>query len=197
MFSALLDRNRAARCIVFTGESGAYIGAAAPRDVRASIGARFPEYESAWLNAYKNLDLAAWSLNDFQNGDLSENALNQIAKGFLSSVSAISLPATPVGPTRPDAPWLEIDRTAKQGMKTWELAEYVTAAGLPSMLGTQLERARVQKGFTEESMARSIIGKSGRFVALVDSAEAFVGLCDRTVLTDRVARKIVEETKPV
>jgi hypothetical protein len=34
LLSALLDRNRVVRCIVFTGELGTFVGAAAPRDVR-------------------------------------------------------------------------------------------------------------------------------------------------------------------
>jgi hypothetical protein len=48
----VLERSRAVRWIVFTGEQGTFVGAAAPRDVRVELGSKYPEYEKAILEAY-------------------------------------------------------------------------------------------------------------------------------------------------
>ena len=73
LLSALIDRNRLVRCIVFTGERKTFIGAVSPRDVRGEIGALFPEYERALLAAYG--EIATSDLREFRNAVLSETAL--------------------------------------------------------------------------------------------------------------------------
>jgi len=199
LFSALLDRNRAARCIVFTGESGTFIGVAAPRDVRASLGARFPEYERALLVAYGQEAVAKWDLSEFRDGELSETALNKIARLFLDTVStAAGQPKSTSWPQETDAGWVHINRSGKGGNapSTWELAEYVTAGGLQTLLGDKLGTGRVigvASPAANEAIARAIIEQPGTFVAFVSEPNKFIGLCDRTIIADKVARSAASQ----
>jgi hypothetical protein len=41
--AAIFERNRVVRCVAFTGERNSFVGAATPRDVRAALGAKYPE----------------------------------------------------------------------------------------------------------------------------------------------------------
>jgi hypothetical protein len=187
LVSVLLDRNRVVRCIVFTGERGTFIGAASPRDVRAALGARFPEYERALLAAYGIT--GTLDLDEFRNGDLSEVALTSIATGFLMHDS-ISQSAEP---PLPHTAWVYLDRSARPaaGPSTWELAEYVTAGGLRTLLGDRLGRGSVvgaAKAAPDADMARSIINQPGTFVAFVSESGEFRGLCDRSAVADRLSR---------
>lgn len=204
LFSAFLDRNRAARCIVFTDEGGVFIGCAAPRNVRASLGARFPEYELALLLAPSHICNATapeWNLNEFKNGELSESALNVIARNFLQHPGIVCVnnapPKSKLSPNEPECGWVRIDRSAKGGILTWEHAEYVTADGLRTILGNTLELGRVTGmpgPSISEAIARSIISQSGTFVAFVGQGNKFLGLCDRTLIADKVARSAASES---
>ena len=202
LFSALLDRNRAARCIVFTGELGTFVGAATPRDVRAALGTRFPEYERALLAAYGNEGVAKWDLSEFRSGDLSETALNKIARNFLGTISTdAGPPGSTTWPPEPNAGWVHIDRSAKGGYppSTWELAEYVTASGLRTFLDDRLGKGRVvgvPRATPNEAIAREIIQQPGTFVAFVGESNKFIGLCDRTIIADRVARSAASQSVP-
>jgi hypothetical protein len=75
MLATLLDRNRAVRCIVFTGEHGTFIGAATPRDIRWELGAKFPEYERA-LSFAHGFVAPNFALSSIRNGEFSEDVLN-------------------------------------------------------------------------------------------------------------------------
>ena len=205
LFSAFLDRNRAARCIVFTDDVGTFIGSAAPSDIRASLGARFPEYELALLVAPVESNPPqphAWNLNEFRGGELSESALNIIARNFLQNptISTNNRPSkSGILPGELESGWVHIDRTAKGGAATWERAEYVTAGALQTILGDALGKARVTgmpEALPSEAIARAIINQSGTFVAFVGHANKFLGLCDRTIIVDRVARAASQTVLP-
>jgi hypothetical protein len=73
LLAAILERSRVVRCIVFTGERENFLGAATPRDVRAELGAKFPEYERALFRA--NGAVATLELDEFRGGDLSDSVI--------------------------------------------------------------------------------------------------------------------------
>jgi hypothetical protein len=194
LLSALLDRNRVVRCIVFTGKWGTFVGAASPRDVRGAIGARFPEYERALFAAYgtaANLDPG-----EFRNGDLSETALTTVAYSFLQASNISVVPPTP--PAVLPAGWVYLDRSSKptSGPSTWELAEYVTAGSLRAMLRDRLAHGSVvaAPGASEnEDATRAILKQTGTFVARVSASGEFRELCDRAIIADKVARSAAEQ----
>jgi hypothetical protein len=194
LLAAFLERNRVVRCIVFTGERGAFIGAASPRDVRAELGAKFPEYEQALLAAYGNA--AQLDRREFRGGDLSQAALTSIAQSFLQNPQISSLNP----PTPSSTGWVFLDRSTKPpAPSTWELAEHVTAGGLRAMLRDRLAQGSVVgvSGVVgDEDFKRAIINRTGTFVALVTSFGEYRELCDRTVIADKVARTAVEQIAP-
>jgi hypothetical protein len=191
LLSALLDRNRVVRCIVFTGQRGTFVGAAAPRDVRGVLGARFPEYERGLFAAYGIA--ATLHPSEFRNGDLSEAALISIAHSFLEGpdISSWAPPASLTG-------WVYMDRSSNptSGPSTWEFAEYVTAGGLQAMLRDRLAQGSVVAAtgaLENENATRAIINQAGTFVALVSTSGEFTELCDRAIIADKVARSVAEQ----
>ena len=113
------------RRIVFTGAWEAFIGAVTPRDLRAEMGANFPEYERALYRAYGAA--AGVDLMEFRRGYLSEEAVNTIAREFLV-LGDIVVMANPT----PGSGWVYLDRSAGQGgaMPAREFADRVTAGNL-------------------------------------------------------------------
>jgi hypothetical protein len=194
LLCALLDQNRVVRCIVFTGERRAFVGAAQPRDVRAALGARFPEYERALFAAYGVA--ATLTPSEFRNGELSETALTHIARSFLQGPDIAS--TMPPAPPAPSTGWVFLDRsgTPTKGPSTWELAEFITANSLRAMLRDRLAQSSVvapSGALESESATRAIIGQAGTFVALVGATGEFRGLCDRAAIADKVARGVAAQ----
>ena len=144
LLAAILERTRLVRSLVFTGEGGAFVGAASPRDVRNEIGALFPQYERALGRAYGSA--AGLSLSEFARGRLSEAAVNAIANAFLSQIGpggssfivSIAPPAEPNG-------WVFLDRSGEvpPGQSSWEDAEWVTSRGLAQVLQARMSRGAV------------------------------------------------------
>jgi len=193
VLSAILARSRI-RCVVFTGERDTFLGAATPRDVRAALGARFPEYEQALLRAY-GMTAPALGLGEFRGGNLSEIAVDSIVRTFLSADNIFTwvAPAQLTG-------WVHLDRSKNvpvAGTSSWEFAEYSTASGLNSMLRDRLSRGSVvatSGTVASEDVTRAIVRQTGAFVALLDASGRFEGLCDRGVIVDKLARSAVEQT---
>ena len=124
ILSAILERSRTVRCIVFTGERDAFLGAASPRDVRADLGARFPEYEQALFRAYGSQEIML-GLGDFRGGNLSEHAVSSIVRTFLSANDIFTY-EKPVQLTG----WVKLDpKHVPEEQSSWELAEKITASG--------------------------------------------------------------------
>jgi hypothetical protein len=194
LLAALLERSRVVRCIVFKGGEGAFIGAATPRDLRIEIGARFPEYEKAIARAFGSIGNLA--IEEFRAGDLSSLAVTTLATQFLISRRA---PEPDMGQivtfSNPGSKsWTYLDRSdTPGGQSTWELAEWVTAAWLKSMIRDRLSTGAVvaASGIVSEETAKEIVNQSGAFVALLKSTPpyAFEGLCDRANFIDKIARR--------
>jgi hypothetical protein len=67
LLAAILERSRVVRCIVFVGAGNTFLGAATPRDVRSALGAKFPEYERAFFQAYGTV-ATTLVLDEFRGG---------------------------------------------------------------------------------------------------------------------------------
>lgn len=186
LLSAILERSRAARCLVFLGEKK-FLGAATPRDVRASLGARFLAYESAFASAYGNLAQA--DPNVFRGG-LSETLVNGLTNGFLRNqmISVGYQPPPVIG-------WIKLDREPPSPT-TWELADWVTAAALRDILGQHLLTGSVVAGAgpATPEVTKSVIAAAGMFVALIDKDGSFLDLCDRYKVLESVAREALEQS---
>lgn len=192
LLSVFLDRNRAVRCLVFTGSQGRYVGASTPRDIRWELGAKYPEYERALFSAYGLWATTRPDANLFRNGEISEELLNGIASTFLAdpSISSWTRPEPAVGRS-----FVDHSGQPTAQPSTWELAEYVTADSLRAMLLDRLSTGLVTAGpdtSEDEDITRAIVRKTGAFVALGDTSGQFKELYDRTALVDKVARQAAE-----
>jgi hypothetical protein len=186
LLASLLERNRVVRCIVFTDDQDSFVGATSPRDLRLSIGARFPEYEKAIFAAYGAA--ANLGLDEFRPGSMSQSFIWTVLSTFLAPSSGIVAfqPAAPIPTT-----WLSLD-----GTESYELAEWITGPALSVMLGERLSTGSVRAapGELSEEVTRAIVRAHGAFVALVNAAGGFQGLCDRGVIIDKIARSAIEQT---
>jgi hypothetical protein len=208
ILAAILERSRTAHCLAFTGEGGAFLGAAAVRDVRFALGVRFPEYEQALFKAQAHVwshDIGSGSAgdpaagaapnlvfrhldrDDFRGGELSEDAVNAIAHQFLNEEEIVSR-----NPQAPSAGWVYLDRSKENPPKssTFERAERLTAGSIVALLGERMNRGSVPLAGGKvdgETMTRAIVRQSGALVALRDATGAFQGLCDRRRVLEAVA----------
>jgi hypothetical protein len=193
LLAAILERSRAVRGIVFTGEAESYIGAIAPRDLRGALGARFPEYEKGLSEAYGMS--AGRDIQEFRGAELRESIIDDIVRGFLLSLSVSTIP------TPSTAGWVYLDRSQdpRPAPSTWEFADWVTAAGLRTSLDSRLMRGTVVATaglVASEKVGRSIVGENGAFVALLSPSGVFNGLCDRTAFVEKLARSAAAQAVP-
>jgi hypothetical protein len=187
LLAAILERSRAARCLVFLGEKKQFLGAATARDVRTSLGARFLVYESAFASAYGRL--AQTDPNVFRGG-LSETLVNELTNGFLQN-SLISLPYQPPSVIG----WIKLERVPPLPT-TWEFADWMTAAGLRDILGQHLLTGSVVAvvGRATPEVTKSVVAAAGMFVALVNKDGSFLDLCDRYTVLESFAREALEQS---
>lgn len=198
LLAAILERSRVVRALVFTGRDSAWIGAAAPRDVRAALGLRWPEYERALFRAQGRV--AEGPADAFRGGVLSDEAINHLASEFLQPQPPAPGMMGPGGltdfahglpPPPPPAGWVLLLRHG-QGPDTYELADWVTAGGLRGMLGERLMTGAVRRGEGEET-TRAVLRQSGAFVAITDANGAFRDLGDRLAVAEAVARRVAAQ----
>lgn len=214
ILAAILERSRSVRCLVFTGEQGAYLGAAAVRDVRFTLGSRFPEYEQALFAAQAhvwgsdidsvqssnaaegapmNVVRRRLSLEDFRGGGLSADAISAIAHRFLNESDIVCRDAA-----APSAGWIFLDRSQEKppGQSTFERADWVTAGAIVEWLDDRISRGAVVAAAGAEggeALTRAIVRQPGAFVALLTKSGAFHGLCDRRLVVEAVARGAAEQ----
>jgi hypothetical protein len=190
LLSAFLERSRAARCLVFLGENQKFLGAATPRDVRSSLGARFLAYESALASAYGGL--AAADQNIFRGG-LSETLVNLLTTSFLRNQS-ISRPD--YNPPNPEIGWVKLERQPPSPT-TWEFADWVTAGSLREIHGLLTGSVVASVGPASPETMKSIATAVGSFVALIRKDGSFVELCDRNSVLEYVAREAIEQSSHI
>jgi hypothetical protein len=181
----MLERSRAARCIVFLGDEERYLGAASPRDVRILLGTHYLVYEAAFASAYG--PLGGLDPGIFKGG-LSEPLVNGISNKFLTD-SRIVVRAPPAKAID----WVHLERKPPDP-STWEFADWVTAGRLSDILGVHLSigSAVGGAGAAGAETVKSIIAQRGPFVALVSPTGRFQALCDRAIVLESVARQAAE-----
>jgi hypothetical protein len=127
-------------------------------------------------------------LDSFRAGELSEKTVNVLVANFLNN-RAIASWSQP-----PSTGWLLLDETPGAS-SPHELAEWVTAGELTLMLGGKLARGSVVAvpgAVASEEVTRAIVSQTGAFVALISGSGQFLGLCDRGIIVDKLARGAVE-----
>lgn len=189
LLAAILERSRVVRAVVFTAGDHAWVGAAAPRDLRAALGLRWPEYEQSLFRAHGEVAIAM-APDAFRGGALSDEAINRLATAFLGGGHLTQI-APPQPPARREG-WVYLDRSGEGWPSTHELADWVTAGTLRAMLGDRLMTGAVARGVGEETV-RAVLRQSGAFVALTDALGAFRDLCDRLALAEALARRVAEQ----
>jgi hypothetical protein len=186
LLAAILERNHLVRCVVFLDDDKHFVGAATTRDIRRSIGDRFPEYERAFASAYATLP----EDQTIVRGGPNEALINGLSNNFLQHKLIFS----PLDP-KPRPGWVKLER--KNGLPTtWEFAEWLSAASLKDRLGTQLSTGKVVAdiGDVSPKATKSIVRQSGRFVAFVTGDRAFKEICDRYDVLESVAREAADQS---
>lgn len=186
LLAAILERSRVVRALVFTAGKDRWIGAATPRDLRAALGQRWPEYEQALFRAQGQV-ATTMPVAVFRGGALSDDAVNRLASEFLGGGALVRFPPVPV-----QEGWVFLDRTGGSGPSTYELADWVSPGTLRTMLGERLMTGAAPRGAGEETV-RAVLRQSGAFVALTDQSGAFRDLCDRLALAEALARRVAEQ----
>jgi hypothetical protein len=77
---------------------------------------------------------------------------------------------------------------------TEEHSEWLNAAGIESLLGDALDRARVERSEAED-LSIKVAMQPTPFVALVDSEGRFDTLIDRCRLLDRLTREAAAQSR--
>lgn len=188
LLSAILERSRAARCLVFLSATQRFLGAATPRDVRSALGAHYLEYETAFASAYGNLANTRPSV--IFRGGLSESLVNEVTNGFLLN-PLIFRSFQP----NPDMGWIKLEH-APPAPTSWEFADWMTAAGLRDIIGERLMTGSVVAGGgpTTPEATKAVVDATGAFVALINKDGAFIDLCDRNAVLESVARQALERS---
>ncbi len=187
LLSAVLERSRAARCVVFLGAGQRFIGAARAREIRNALGARYLPYETAFAEAYGAL--AHFDPNIFRGG-LSETLVESLASNFLRQPR--------ISRTHPqggqEIGWVKIDREPPR-QTTWEFADWVTPGLLHEVLGQHLMSGSVvaSVGLASYEATKSIVAQAGSYVALVTKTGVFQDLCDRDAVMESIAKEAMEQ----
>jgi hypothetical protein len=186
LLAAILERNHLVRCVVFLDDDKHFVGAATTRDIRRSIGDRFPEYEFAFASAYASQPEG----QAIARGGPNEALINGLSNRFLQH----SLIFSGLDPM-PKPGWVKLER--KGGSPTtWEFADWLNAASLKDRLGSQLSTGKVVAdiGHVSPKATKSIVRLSGRFVAFVTGDYVFKEICDRYDVLESVAREAADQS---
>ena len=204
--AAAIERMRPTRSLVFVGEIApgtiSFIGAATPRDIRYTIGFRYPSYEKALVASLGALLLPATPgaiapgnrpAEQFQGG-LADELVDSLLNGFFGHQEiVISKGAGMVRQPR----WVELE---KAGLSTYEHADWISEALLNDTLIGRLSTGVVTRdGLSQESAAKAVVAQRGAFVANVDRNGSFLGLVDRYRVIEQVsaaAAELIEDAPP-
>lgn len=197
LLAALVERNGAARAVVFTRGGWEFLGVATPGVVRRELGAAVPAFERALAAAW--VQAATGAGEGFATRDgMTAEAMAKVVHAFLrpGPPGGAGGPAylVALGPSPPDAAgWVRLP-AGPPG--TWERAATVPpdAAALRDLLPRALHTATLTASPGEAlggAQLRELARGTGPFLALVDPAGAFRGLLDRTAV---LARAVGEAT---
>jgi hypothetical protein len=172
----LLEKMRAVRCIVFL-QGKMFIGAATPRDIRATLGARYFEYEAALVNAYASLGINMPA--DYFRGGFNGEAARNLSTKFLESIYLKTWP-----PVQNSNAWVNLTHYS-------EFAHWLTPNLLKELLDSRLFKGAVvaSVGPGEPKTIEAIVLSTGPFIALTKDDGEFLQLCDRTAILEAVGRQ--------
>ncbi len=182
LFTAILQRTRGLRCVVFVdsgnGVRNRLVGFADSNVVcRALIGIH-PWLETAFATVSEN------SLKYKYPGQSASSMYTQIVLEYLKAIEA------PIAPV--DAPdWVPLL------VGTWEHSKWLNSITIEQILGEYLEQSYVQKTdllmMTKVNQARLVLSMKGTFVAVVNQDKRFDSLIDRQELAEKVVRDIISK----
>jgi hypothetical protein len=178
LFANLLAR-KGLRAFVFVetqqGIRERFVGTASPQAIRWELAETFPWMELAFAKAYAGA-LGGW-------GAMTADA---VIAGYLGH-EEIQLPVPPAA--NPNE-WIELKSEDPQ----WEHAEWLDSVRLRELLPTALTSDRVLDSgeLSRQDEVRRIVLKDATFVARVDDDRHFLGLVDRMLLAESIARNASE-----
>lgn len=191
VLAATIERIRPTRCFVFVGgrenEGNFFVGAASPRDIRHTLGTRFPWYEKALIAAFGRLLQSPEQPNESFRGGLSDELIDRLLNGFITNADIVLMPAA--GST-PLPGWVEL---TGNGLVSREHAEWITTALLSDLLiGRWSTGAVATEGLSPTETTKAVIGHRGAFVAAVDRQGRFKELIDRARILEEVGIEAAE-----
>jgi hypothetical protein len=199
LLAATLEHVRATRCIVFTsGEHNEYVGTAAPRDIRWSLGISFPVYEKAFASALGRSATPENPSTMFQRGladDLIDPFLNAFV--FHQEISRSNQPpqAQPGGPPPqwPPPGWVPLSEDGK--IVSYENAQWVSVKLLRDILSDRFDCGVIvdKEGRGDAETTKLVLEQTGTFVAVLEGQRKFKDLVDRSRLTDQVGREAARQ----
>jgi hypothetical protein len=207
LLAATLERIRGTDCIVFTsGDHNEYVGTAAPREIRWSLGISFPAYEKAFASALGQLATPTNPSAMFQRG-LADDLIDQFLNAFVrhAEISRPNQPPqlAPGGP--PEAPpggpppqwpppgWVPLSQGGN--IMSYENAQWVSANLLRDMLRDRFDGGVIvdKEGRGDAETTKLVLEQTGTFVAVVEGQRKFKDLVDRSRLTDQVGREAARQ----
>jgi hypothetical protein len=202
LLTALLEREGAARAVVFTGGDGAFLGVAAPGAIRRALGSTTPAFERALAGALA--DAAHAQFEGFAGRDgMSPAARNAVVRGFLVAAGVPrqgtrSYVVLFQAPPPAEAGWRHLPAGPQRAAALWELAAPVLPSrdALRGLLGEGLHTASLPVapgGRLTAAQLAEVARSAAPFIALVDEAGAFRGLTERAALLARAVEAATAE----
>jgi hypothetical protein len=186
--------------MVFTETLGAvrkrFIGMASPEEVRWALARRYGWLESAGASAYA-MQVANPPIGYLPN----PTPANQFdpATGYLSMtipnliqqfLALVRSPVPPMDGSPDKLEWLSIGNA-----QTFEHAKWVNGNRIETLLGSDLNRARVTlpPNKTISDLVSPVLAQQGRFVAVLDPDSTFLCLVDRHKVLEAIAREFTRQ----
>jgi hypothetical protein len=199
VLAATLEHIRGTRCIVFTsGDNSEYVGTAAPREIRWSLGISFPAYEKAFAAALGQLATPNNPSAMFQRG-LADDLIDRFLNTFVlhEEISRPNPPPpAPAGAPPPQWPppgWVPLSQDGH--ILSYENAQWVSINLLRDILRDRFDCGVIvdKEGRSDAETTKLVLEQTGTFIAVVDGQGKFKDLVDRSRLTDQVAREAARQ----
>ncbi len=201
LLAALLEREGAARAVVFTRDDGTFLGVATPGAIRRALGAATPAYERALAAALA--EAAGAPVEGFAGRDgMSADARNAVVRGFLGAAGVPrqgtrSYVVLFQAPPPAEAGWHHLP-AGPQRPASWELAAPIPPSrdALRDLFAAALHTASLPVtpgGRLTAAQLAEVARSTAPFFALVDEAGAFRGLTERAALLARAVEAATAE----